>query len=68
MTDSFDHVKEFEAYLDAYNATDVAKCKSFPITLEKNAENWFKSLTAGFITSFKDVRMAFITKFLPSKK
>lgn len=31
--DPFDHVEEFKAYLDAYNPTDAAKCKVFPITL-----------------------------------
>lgn len=35
----FDHMEEFEAYLDAYSVTDVAKCKVFPITLKENAGN-----------------------------
>lgn len=34
--DPYGHVEEFEAHLDAFNATDAVKCKVFSITLERN--------------------------------
>lgn len=66
-TDPFDHIEEFEAFMDAYSAAYAAKCKAFPITLKENADNWFGSLALGSITSFKDLQQVFLTKFLPNK-
>lgn len=68
MIDLYDHVEEFEAHMDAFNAENEAKCKAFPITLEGNTVNWFRSLPAGFITYFENLRYVFITKFLSSQK
>lgn len=52
----YDHVEEFEAHLDALGVADRAKCKAFPITFEGNMGNWFRSLPAGSIALFKDLR------------
>lgn len=62
-SDPFDQIEEFEAALDTYNATDADKCKGFPITLEGNADNWFRSLATSSIESFEDLRQVFLTKF-----
>lgn len=57
----YNHIEEFEAYMDAYNATDDANCKAFPITFEDVASNWFWSLATSFIKSFEDLRQVFLT-------
>lgn len=64
-TDLYDHVEEFEAHLDAFNVEDAAKCKTFPITLKGNAGSWFRSLPAGFISSFEDLRQVPTTQKQP---
>lgn len=64
----YDNVEEFEACLYALNATNRVKCKTFPITLEGSAGNWFRSLPTWSLTSFENLWQVFITKFLSSQK
>ncbi|MQL96093.1 hypothetical protein Taro_028764 [Colocasia esculenta] len=52
--DPADHIHGFESHM----------CRAFPATLKETARAWFKTLPAGSITSFRQLKKSFRDNFL----
>jgi hypothetical protein len=42
--DPLDHLENFKAHLDLYGTSDEVVCQTFPLTLSRNARDWYRTL------------------------
>src|SRR5581483_5264176 len=65
----YQHLEEFEDICDLFNTTaDEVKLRVFSFTLTNKAKDWFKRLTPGSITTWEDLKSAFLSRFFPLAK
>jgi hypothetical protein len=62
--DSIDHLENFRAYLDLHRTPDEVACRAFPLTLSKNARDWFRKLPPNSVDQLKELSKIFLTEFL----
>ncbi|MQM08867.1 hypothetical protein Taro_041716, partial [Colocasia esculenta] len=63
-TDPADHIHGFESHMVFHGASDAAKCRAFLVTLKETARAWFETLSAGSISSFRQLKKSFRDNFL----
>ncbi|MQL93545.1 hypothetical protein Taro_026197 [Colocasia esculenta] len=63
-TDPADHIHGFESHMVFHGASDAAKCRAFPATLKETTRAWFETLSAGSISSFRQLKKSFRDNFL----
>ncbi|GKD83112.1 reverse transcriptase domain-containing protein, partial [Tanacetum coccineum] len=67
--DPHDHIREFLAICDMFNygetQSEAVKLLMFPLSLCDEAKTWFNKLNEGSITSWDQMRRAFINRFFP---
>ena len=64
-SDHIETLEDFVSGIQKYEATkDYIICKLFKYSLSGNAKNWLRSLPPGSLTTWTDVRTAFMTEFL----
>ncbi|GKB68885.1 reverse transcriptase domain-containing protein [Tanacetum coccineum] len=67
--DPHDHIREFLAICDMFKygetQSEVVKLLIFPYSLSDKAKTWFNELDEESITSWEQMRRAFIKKFFP---
>ncbi|GJZ26009.1 reverse transcriptase domain-containing protein, partial [Tanacetum coccineum] len=67
--DPHDHICEFIAICDMFKygetQSEVVKLLKFPFALSDKAKTWFNELNEESITSWEQMRKAFINKFFP---
>ncbi|GJW59446.1 reverse transcriptase domain-containing protein [Tanacetum coccineum] len=68
-TDPHDHIREFLAIRDMFKygetQSEAVKLLIFPFSLCDEAKTWFNDLNEEFVTSWEQMRKAFINKFFP---
>ena len=64
----FDHIETLEDYVSGIHENEAATyyiiCKVFKYSLSRKAKNWLRHLTPGSLTTWSDVRTAFLTEFI----
>ena len=68
VADPVDHIDGFEAMLHYHNVRGPIKFRLFPTTLRKAAMDWYKGLTPGSITSWRNLKNQFISSFTASQR
>ncbi|GJU98727.1 reverse transcriptase domain-containing protein [Tanacetum coccineum] len=67
--DPHDHIREFLAICDMFKygetQSEAVKLMIFPYSLSDKAKTWFNELNEESITSWEQMRKAFINKFFP---
>lgn len=67
-----DHIEKFEVIFITTRANgvtpDFIKCMLFPFSLEGKASIWLKLLPTGSLTSWEQVRLAFLGYFYTKAK
>ncbi|CAA7018898.1 unnamed protein product [Microthlaspi erraticum] len=67
-----DHIQNFEEICSTTGSNgvpaDFLKCKLFPFSLANKASRWLKSLPPGSLTSWDQVRAAFLDHFYTKSK
>ncbi|XP_013689890.1 uncharacterized protein LOC125586077 [Brassica napus] len=67
-----DHIEAFERICNFSRSNgvppDYVKCKLFPFSLEGKASRWLQSLPTGSLTSWDQVRSAFLSHFYTKSK
>ncbi|GJT34789.1 reverse transcriptase domain-containing protein [Tanacetum coccineum] len=67
--DPHDHIREFLAICDMFKygetESEAVKLLMFPLSLSNKAKTWFNELNKEFITSWEQMRRAFINRFFP---
>ena len=62
-----DHIETLEDFVYGIQKDEATKdyiiCKLFKYSLSGNAKNWLRSLPPGSLTTWNDVRTAFMTEF-----
>ncbi|GJY26634.1 reverse transcriptase domain-containing protein [Tanacetum coccineum] len=68
-TDPHDHIREFLAICNMFKygetQSEAAKLLIFPYSLYDKAKTWFNELNEESITSWEQIRRAFISRFFP---
>ncbi|KAL2466328.1 S-locus glycoprotein [Abeliophyllum distichum] len=54
VTDPLDHLRTFVHLIRLYTAPDVIMCRSFPLTLRREARDWVATLAPRSIKTFDD--------------
>lgn len=67
-TDSKDHVSKFKNVALLHQYTEGVKCRVFSTTLVGAAQQWFKQLQPGSISSFEELYEAFSRQFTIAKR
>jgi hypothetical protein len=62
--DPLDHLENFRAHLDLHGTPVEVACRAFPLTLSRNARDWFKKLAPNSVDQFKELSKIFLTEFL----
>lgn len=62
------NVAAYEGHMYLYTQVDAILCKVFPSTLTGVAQNWFKSLKSGIISSFSQLSSTFDTHFVSNRR
>lgn len=65
--DPDEHIDTFDLMLDYRNATNDVKCKLSPLSLSKNALQWFRDLTPASVSSWRQLTKLFCTCFTASR-
>ncbi|GKE83016.1 reverse transcriptase domain-containing protein, partial [Tanacetum coccineum] len=67
--DSHDHIREFLAIYNMFRygktQSEAVKLMIFPLSLSDKAKTWFNELNEESITSWEQMRKAFINRFFP---
>ena len=67
-----EHIEAFERICNFYRSNgvppDYVKCTLFPFSLEGRASRWLQSLPTGSLTSWVQVRSAFLSHFYTKSK
>ncbi|GJS14000.1 reverse transcriptase domain-containing protein [Tanacetum coccineum] len=67
--DLHDHIREFIAICDMFQygetQSEAVKLLMFPLSLSDKAKTWFNELNEDSITSWDQMRRAFINRFFP---
>lgn len=63
-TDPTNHMSSYEGYMMLYTDTNSMWCKVFPSTLDGMAQYWFKNISRGSITSFRQLDTIFCTQYV----
>lgn len=67
-----DHIESFERGCNFSRSNgvppDYVKCTMFPFSLEGKASRWLHSLPTGSLTTWDQVRSAFLSHFYPKSK
>ena len=62
-----DHMQRFEDLISAIKVNGVTEdylfCKLFKYSLAREASHWLKHLPPGFLTSWADIKNAFLCNF-----
>ncbi|KAJ9558321.1 LOW QUALITY PROTEIN: hypothetical protein OSB04_012935 [Centaurea solstitialis] len=62
----YQHLEAFEDICDLVNTKeDEVKLRVFPFTLTNKAKDWFKKLLPGTITTWDDLKSAFLSRYFP---
>ncbi|RYR53176.1 hypothetical protein Ahy_A06g028171 [Arachis hypogaea] len=61
--DPQEHLTAFEARMNLEGASDVVRCRAFPVTLAGPAIKWFNALPNRSITGFHDITRKFMAQF-----
>ncbi|KAJ9560882.1 hypothetical protein OSB04_006042 [Centaurea solstitialis] len=65
----YQHLEAFEDICDLVNTKeDEVKLRVFPFTLINKAKDWFKKLLPGSITTWDDLKSAFLSRYFPISK
>ncbi|KAJ9561164.1 hypothetical protein OSB04_006324 [Centaurea solstitialis] len=65
----YQHLEAFEDICELVNSKeDEVKLRVFPFTLAKKAKDWFKQLLPGSITTWDDLKSAFLSRYFPISK
>ncbi|KAJ9547297.1 hypothetical protein OSB04_019840 [Centaurea solstitialis] len=65
----YQHLEAFEDICELVNTKeDEVKLRVFPFTLTKKAKDWFKQLLPGSITTWDDLKSAFLSRYFPISK
>ncbi|KAJ9538954.1 hypothetical protein OSB04_031687 [Centaurea solstitialis] len=65
----YQHLEAFEDICDLANTKeDEVKLRVFPFTLTNKAKDWFKKLLPGSITTWDDLKSAFLSRYFPISK
>ncbi|KAJ9547138.1 hypothetical protein OSB04_019681 [Centaurea solstitialis] len=65
----YQHLEAFEDICELVNTSeDEVKLRVFPFTLTKKAKDWFKQLLPGSITTWDDLKSAFLSSYFPISK
>ncbi|XP_073049611.1 uncharacterized protein [Primulina eburnea] len=67
-TDPEEHLGRFENAALLHQYTDGVKCRVFLGTLVSSAQQWFNTLQPNSICSFEDFSVAFLHRFVSSKR
>ncbi|GJW67982.1 reverse transcriptase domain-containing protein [Tanacetum coccineum] len=69
QADPHDHIREFLAICDMFKygetQSEAVKLLIFPFSLYNKANIWFDELNKEFITSWEQIKRAFISRFFP---
>ncbi|PKI47551.1 hypothetical protein CRG98_032045 [Punica granatum] len=68
IPDPVEHVRNYTTSILGRNATNEIKCLPFLATLGGIASTWFHLLSLGSIQSFKQLKEAFLERFVGAKK
>ncbi|KAM2122520.1 hypothetical protein ACFX1Q_020185 [Malus domestica] len=72
MEDPNKHLKEFEVVCSSMTPINVdgsiLKMKAFPFSLLKKAKDWLYELAPGTVTSWENMKRAFLEKFFPTSR
>ncbi|KAL2480169.1 Retrotrans gag domain-containing protein [Abeliophyllum distichum] len=66
MTDPIDHIRTFQDRVRLHGWPDAIACRTFPMTLRKDAREWFDMLPPRSISSFADFASKFAICFSSS--
>jgi hypothetical protein len=61
--DPADHWVNFRDHMNFYGTPDEVACRAFPLTLSRNARDWFNKLPLNSIDNFEALGRMFLTKF-----
>lgn len=64
LTDPYDHLDNFRYVMEGRGANEATKCQLFPMTLKGVALNWFKRLNPESVSSFAELRRAFLDRYM----
>ncbi|KAJ9548124.1 hypothetical protein OSB04_020667 [Centaurea solstitialis] len=65
----YQHLEAFEDICELVNTKeDEVKLRVFPFTLTNKAKDWFKQLLPGSITTWDDLKSAFLSRYFPISK
>ncbi|KAJ9535255.1 hypothetical protein OSB04_un001653 [Centaurea solstitialis] len=65
----YQHLEAFEDICDLVNTKeDEVRLRVFPFTLTNKAKDWFKKLLPGSITTWDDLKSAFLSRYFPISK
>ncbi|KAL2475734.1 Uncharacterized protein Adt_36470 [Abeliophyllum distichum] len=65
--DPLDHVNTYKTEMSLRGATPTLKCRAFHLTLLGGAKMWYNKLVAGSISSWPELKKAFINYFSSGK-
>ncbi|CAN6554949.1 unnamed protein product [Malus baccata var. baccata] len=72
MEDPNKHLKEFEVVCSSITPVNVdgsiLKMKAFPFSLMDKAKDWLYELAPGTVTSWENMKRAFLEKFFPTSR
>ena len=72
MEDPNKHLKEFEVVCSSMTLINVdgniLKMKAFPFSLVEKAKDWLFELAPGTVTSWENMKIAFLEKFFPTSR
>ncbi|KAL2470612.1 Uncharacterized protein Adt_38748 [Abeliophyllum distichum] len=66
--DPIDHIRTFQDWVRLYGWPDAIACRAFPMTLRKDAREWFDTLPSRSISSFADFANKFAICFSSSAR
>lgn len=66
-TDSVDHVETYDSIVDFHAYSNAMKCRAFSITLQGRTRKWFRLLTSYSISTWKQLKKAFVARFVAYK-
>jgi hypothetical protein len=64
VEDPAEHLDNYKTHMDLQGTPQELACRAFLLTLSGSAQDWFRKLLPGSITSFEDLRQKFVTQFL----
>jgi hypothetical protein len=60
-------LENFRVHLDLHGTPDEVACRAFPLTLTRNARDWFKRLPSGSVDKFEGLGREFLGQFMAAQ-